>query len=206
MFLPELLIEARNLKVKEGTISGYCVICRRWTEYGHDLKKVFSSNFTMWSYLYSGDCVCEECSILFSDQIYRRHSWVVWKQGFEIIKRKEAKQVLFDPPDPPFFINIIKIGQKQQWIKAIEHVAYSRDFYWFAHEDYGLVQFVKRKARLMDSIIKKGLEVGLTKTELRGNIKPKTCEKLLKKNCIELLDDIKRFKNNQLWEVLIDVS
>jgi len=205
--LGELLLKATNRKSPAGNINGVCVVCERYTEKGVPLKECVSDNFTGWSNFFSGNCMCPECAFLFSDQTFRRKSWVASIHGFHTFKNDEALQVLFNPPEPPFFIYIAKAGQKQSWLSSIHRIAYDSSKYFFSHERYDVpILFEKKKAEQYITAIEKAMSYGISKTELTTvEFKMKTWQKAYEEGYHDFLKKLTKFKNDILWEVLVDV-
>ncbi len=200
--IPRLLIK----EPQKGKVKGTCIFCGQETEFGHRIKDTISSIFTMAYVLQGGNCACEYCFSFMKDQTYRRKSWVAYPGGFKTLDKSEKKSILFNPPIPPFFISITITGQKQPWLEAFDRLAYSRNEYYFAYEPFGLVFFNRETALKMDKIIVKALKLKITKTELKTHFKMKTYERAAKEGFEELLQEIKSFRHNQLWEVLINVT
>ena len=208
MTLGQLLSTVRN-KVPEGQgISGICAICQRETDNGIALKKLVSANFTSWNQLFVGDIACPYCAELLADNIYRKKSWwVSVEDGFATFKNDEALNVLFSPPKPPFYIYIAKRGQRQVWLSALYKINFSKDVYYFSHENYIVpLMFDKHSAKAFLELVRRAREYKITKTELiTGELKSKTIERLLKANLQSLVQEIKRNVKNPLWEVIVDV-
>lgn len=209
MFLGKLLVAATKKEdLRKGTIKGVCVVCNGETDYGLPLSECVSDNFTGWSYFLSGNCMCPECAFLFDDQIFRRKSWVASLSfGFKTFKNEEALKILFDPPEPPFFVHIAKIGQKQTWLTCIHRVALSKRNYFFSHEKYDVpILFDFNKAQVYVDVVRKALELGITKTELlSGEFHMKTWQKALEGGYRSFLHELAKFKGDILWEVIVDV-
>jgi hypothetical protein len=208
MHLSELLAVATGSDIGKGDIAGICVVCGAETECGIPLKKVVSDNFTGWNCFFAGNCTCPECAFIFSDQTFRRKSWVASSSGFKTFKNDEACSILFSPPDPPFFIHIAKLGQKQTWLRCLHNVANSTNKYWFSHEGYDIpILFEKDKAVSYLDTALSALGLGITKTELRtGEFKLKTWREAYEKGYQDFLRSIRSLKNNLLWEVIVDVA
>lgn len=207
MTLGKLLLEATKGEMLKGNIKGICVVCSNETEQGLPLKECVSDNFTGWSYFFAGNCMCPECAFLFSDQTFRRKSWVASLQEFKVFKNDEAQQILFNPPEPPFFIHIAKTGQKQTWLTCIHRVAYNPHKYFFSHEKYDVpILFERNKAEMYTHIIAEAMARGLTKTELTtGEFSTKTWQKAIEGGYRDFLREVSKFKGDILWEVLVDV-
>lgn len=208
MNLSKLLLIATNGDIKKGDIAGTCVVCGAETKSGISLKKMVSGNFTGWNCLFSGNCMCPECAFIFSDQTFRRRSWLASENGFKTFKNDEACSILFSPAAPPFFIHIAKIGQKQTWLRCMNSIANNPNQYWFSHENYDIpILFEKNKAQLYLNMALAALDMKITKTELRtGEFKPKTWTMAYEKGCQDFLRDLGKFKRDLLWEVIVDVA
>ncbi|MCD6154552.1 MAG: hypothetical protein J7J22_02065 [Candidatus Verstraetearchaeota archaeon] len=208
MNLGELLAVAKKATPPEGNVSGVCVVCCKETNKGFPLKKCISGNFTGWSYLYSGNCMCPECAFLFSDQTFRKRSWVASLSGFRTFKNDEALEILFSPPEPPFFIHIAKLGQRQTWLSCLNRIASDSHRYFLSHEKYDIpILFERAKAEEFAKDVKRALELGITKSELlTGEFKPKTWKKILQHGKRNFLKELAQRKGDPLWEVIVDVG
>jgi len=207
MKLGELLLKATSSIPQTGNTKGICVVCGNEVDDGIPVKECVSDNFTGWSYFFAGNCMCPECAFLFSDQTFRRKSWVASLQEFKVFKNDEAQQILFNPPDPPFFIHIAKTGQKQTWLTCIHRVAHSPHKYFFSHEKYDVpILFEHDKAATYIQTIAEAMAKGLSKTELTtGEFKTKTWQKAIEGGYRDFLLELTKFKGDILWEVLVDV-
>jgi len=207
MTLCELLLKAAKVEPPKGNIKGICVVCNNKTEQGLPLKECVSDNFTGWSYFFSGNCMCPECAFLFSDQTFRRKSWVASPQEFRTFKNDEAQQIMFKPPEPPFFIHIAKTGQKQTWLSCIHRVAHNPHKYFFSHEKYDVpILFEQHKAEIYIQTIAEAMQKGLSKTELTtGEFNTKTWQKAIEGGYRDFLRELTKFKGDILWEVMVDV-
>ncbi|WP_029688053.1 hypothetical protein [Thermoanaerobacter sp. A7A] len=207
MKLGELLLKATGSTPQTGNIKGVCVVCGTEVDNGIPLKECVSDNFTGWSYFFAGNCMCPECAYLFSDQTFRRKSWVALLHGYKVFKNDDAQQILFNPPDTPFFIHIAKTGQKQTWLTCIHRVAHNPHRYFFSHEKYDVpILFEHDRAATYIQIIAEAMAKGLTKTELTTcEFKMKTWQKAIESGYRDFLRELTKFKGDILWEVLVDV-
>lgn len=202
------MLAATSAAPAVGSISGVCVICSCQTDRGLRVKDCVSGNFTGWSRLFAGNCMCPECAFLFSDQTFRKRSWVASLSGFRTFKNDKAAQVFFSPPDPPFFIHIAKQGQRQTWLACLHRVAANRNRYFFSHESYDVpILFDRARAEDYHRRALLALERGLAKTELlSGQAKPKTWRRALEEGWADFLREVSGLKNDLLWSVMVDVA
>jgi len=209
MTLSELLATATKAELQKGNTVGVCIVCSRETKEGIRVGDTVSDNFTGWSYLYQGNCMCPNCYYIFSDQTFRRKSWVAsLNDGFRTFKNDEATDILFNPPEPPFFIYIAKIGQKQGWLTCLHRVAWNKSRYFLAHERYDVpILFERDVATTYLEQVKQAFGYGISKTEmLEGNFSATTWKKAIQGGYEDFLRKIAKNKKNLLWEVIVDVS
>lgn len=208
MRLGELLLKSTGKQAEEGQIKGVCMICSRETDKGYKVKDVLSDNFTGWSMFFSGNCICPECAYIFSDQTFRRKSWVASMGNFRTFKNDEAVEILFSPPEPPFFIHIAKQGQKQTWLTCLHKVAHNSEKYFFSHESYDVpILFERQKAEEYIKQAKEALQKGITKTELLNcEFKMNTWKKAYTEGYYDFLKALGKLKGDLLWGVMVDVA
>jgi len=177
----------------EGSLQGTCVLCGRETDKGHPVK--FSSNFTAWSLLGAGDCICERCYTLINDQTYRRKSWVISSKGIKYLTRKDVLPTLLEPPEPPFSIYITKTGKKQGFLQLMNRVSLSRNTYYVSFED-SLIFVDRKELAEMVKVAKEARKLKFTKSDLvNPSVKRWEHEELCRK--------VLRYKGNPLWQVVV---
>lgn len=71
--------------------------------------------------------VCRGCAFCLSHLSLRNYSILATEQGMRHPTRPEIRELLLEPPEPPFVICIAVSGQK--WLHFRAQVAYSRDGY-----------------------------------------------------------------------------
>lgn len=182
------------LPPEKGDKRGVCVICGRETRHGHALP--FSEKFTNWPQLQAGDVICEHCYPLIRNQDFRRHSWVISKEGVRFLGRDEVLEVLLNPPEPPFGIYITKTRKKQGFLRLVTRTNYSRSHYFIAFDDE-LIFVDTALLREMVDVGKKALELGFTKTELLSG--PKIAHRVYS----DVVRKIEEYRGNPLWEVVV---
>jgi CRISPR type IV-associated protein Csf1 len=177
----------------KGNRTGKCVVCGYPTEHGHPLD--FSDNFTSWSLLEQGDCICEYCYSLVRKQEYRRKSWIATLNGVRFLQRTEILPTMCNPPDPPFAMYITKSGKKQGFLHLINRVNYSKDRYVIAFDNEQIWVNLATLCEMVD-IAKQARKLGFSKSDLR---KPS----VKRWEHRELCQKIERFSKNPLWEVVV---
>lgn len=119
MSFSKLLCKVEDIHPVEGELKGKCCICGAETEHGH--KKKFGGNFTCADYLGEGTVFCPECYYLVKNSnTYRRTMFLLTEDELVKFKKKEAKNIIFNLPDKPFYIYLTKTWQKTGWIRMNE--------------------------------------------------------------------------------------
>lgn len=202
MNIPEVLLNCDN----SGIIKGICIACGMKTDTGSQIK--LSNNFIGWNYFYQGNCFCQQCNELFTDQIYRYKCWIATKDNIEFGKKDIVLKAILNPPEPPFFIYFTTTYKKQGWISALKYTNYSREKYfvscdfvetpvWTTKQEvdelYGII-FKLREKKVSKKILLSG-EYGMY---------------IYKKSIIEqwndFLDSIKLHIRKPIWEVLVNAA
>lgn len=203
MILSNLICKAQGIVPCQGNESGTCVFCGRETEHGHS-KKIISGNFTSWDRLSCGTVVCPECNYVYSSPTYRKKAWVVTESTFAEVKRENAKELLLNPPEPPFVIYLTQTWKKQGFVNLMNRVQESKTNYTIGL-DYELIEVNTSKLEEYCTLITDILEKKITKTELgTGKFKAKSYEKL--GYDMKLIEQIKTLAGNPLWNLAIFVS
>ena len=116
MIFSEMLCKALDITPEQGDLEGDCCICKKHTENG--FKKKFGSNFTCADYVSDGDVICPECQYLVKNSNeYRRTMFLLTEDELIKFKKKEAKDIVLDLPNKPFYIYLTKTWQKIGWIR-----------------------------------------------------------------------------------------
>lgn len=203
MILSNLICNARGIEPSKGSIQGTCVFCGCESDNGHP-KKIISDNFTAWDRLAGGNVVCPECNHVYTEPTYRKKAWVVTESTFTEVKRENAKELLLNPPEPPFVIYLTQSWKKQGFVNLINRVQESQTDYIIGL-DYELIEVNTKTLEKYCTLIAELLEKKIMKTELStGNFKAKSYEKL--GYDIGLVEKIKILVGNPLWNLAIFVS
>lgn len=147
-----------------------CVLCGdRMTE-GIPRSKVFSDVFTDWPYCrnISGTHVCPACCLTILTNpngriAMRTYSWLATKKELKPLNRPDAREILLNPPEPPFLI-VLAISQKKHLIFK-GTVSYSREVFPIMLEETPV--FIQRSefAELLELV--EHFMFGFTKTEIK---------------------------------------
>ena len=119
MTFSEMLCNTLNITPEQGELKGDCCICKKHTQNG--FKKKFSGNFTCADYISDGEIICPECNYLVrNSNEYRRTMFLLTNDELIKFKKKEAKNIVLNLPDKPFYIYLTKTWQKIGWIRMNE--------------------------------------------------------------------------------------
>ena len=112
----EMLCESLNISPEQGTLEDTCCICNKYTSNG--FKKKFGANFTSSEYVSNGNVICPECNYLVNNSNeYRRTMFLLTEDELIKFKKKDAKDIVLNLPDKPFYIYLTKTWQKIGWIR-----------------------------------------------------------------------------------------
>ena len=119
MIFSEMLCNTIKVSPEEGELEGDCCICKKHTTNG--FKKKFSGNFTCAEYISYGEVICPECNYLVKNSNeYRRTMFLLTEDELIKFKKKNAKDIVYNLPDKPFYIYLTKTWQKIGWIRMNE--------------------------------------------------------------------------------------
>ena len=119
MIFSEMLCKALDITPDQGDLEGDCCICKKHTTTG--FKKKFSGNFTCADYISHGEVICPECQYLVKNSNeYRRTMFLLTEDELIKFKKKEAKEIVLNLPNKPFYIYLTKTWQKIGWIRMNE--------------------------------------------------------------------------------------
>lgn len=119
MNFSEMLCKTLGITPDLGELEGDCCICQKHTTIG--FKKKFSGNFTCADYISHGEVICPECNYLVKNSNeYRRTMFLLTEDELIKFKKKEAKEIVLNLPNKPFYIYLTKTWQKIGWIRMNE--------------------------------------------------------------------------------------
>ncbi|QLH52778.1 MAG: hypothetical protein CH6_0093 [Candidatus Kapaibacterium sp.] len=191
--------------IKDGSESGYCVLCGTYTKNGHQFKP--SDTFTAYSELQYGNVLCPFCAAFFQDQNFRRKNWILSENGVQFVKREEIAAFLINPNKPlPFAVYITSTGQKQGWLRGFRRISFSKEKF-FIHTDFAGCVFTEfQELVYLFEIASKLHEQKVSKTELKtGEFSMSTYRKGIEKGFANLLDEVKKYVSQPNWEIVVYV-
>jgi hypothetical protein len=109
----------------EGGLSGTCWLCGCETGAGFSKKQIIKPTFTDHDIAKApgSKVVCEHCAWALSRRELRNYSILATSKGFFHPSRPQIREVLLNPPEPPFVLCVAKSGQKWLHIKSEQAVS-----------------------------------------------------------------------------------
>ncbi|OPY23624.1 MAG: hypothetical protein A4E26_00738 [Methanobacterium sp. PtaU1.Bin097] len=199
--LSELICKHKEIKPEPGELTGVCCLCGKQTEHGY--KKKFGANFTAGPEVSSGTVICEHCKPLIglSNEL-RRSMWIITESKFRKFKKDEAKDVLLNLPDEPFYLYLTNTWQKVGWIKMLNRVNNGKDGLICCCVDYDTyfvdLEVVKELFKLVEEL----RELKIPKTELEsGELSMHYYRKL--EHPRKTAKQLKKYAGNPVWKLAV---
>ena len=207
MIFSEMLCKALEITPDLGELEGTCCICKKHTENG--FKKKFSGNFTCADYISNGDVICHKCYYLVKNSNeYRRTMFLLTEDELIKFKKKEAKEIVLNLPNKPFYIYLTKTWQKIGWIRMNE--VYNTDNQSEINFliDYDIVRTNTADLYDMMDFIKQLRDLKIPKVVLEtGNLEMHHYRKLTAKfgnqAARKILNKVKMNANNPIWDLAL---
>ena len=207
MIFSEMLCKALDITPEQGDLEGDCCICKKHTENG--FKKKFGSNFTCADYISNGDVICPKCYYLVKNSNeYRRTMFLLTEDELIKFKKKEAKDIVLNLPNKPFYIYLTKTWQKIGWIRMNE--VYNTDNQSEINFliDYDIVRTNTADLYDMMDFIKQLRDLKIPKAVLEtGNLEMHHYRKLItefgNQAARKILNKIKMNANSPVWDLAL---
>lgn len=149
-----------------GEMVGTCWLCGCPTRHGHPRKRVIKPTFTdgnqaraPWS-----DVVCEHCAWALSYKSLRNYSILATRNCLSHPSRVEVREVLLNPPAPPFVLCVAASGQRWLHFKGV--IAQRRERFGVRFEDVPVWVAPERFRALLEPI--EELYAVFTKAEIES--------------------------------------
>ena len=207
MIFSEMLCKTLDITPEQGDLEGDCCICKKHTTTG--FKKKFSGNFTCADYISNGDVICPKCYYLVKNSNeYRRTMFLLTEKELIKFKKKEAKDMVKNLPNEPFYIYLTKTWQKIGWIRMNE--VYNTDNQSEINFliDYDIVRTNTTDLYDMMDFIKQLRDLKIPKAVLEtGNLEMHHYRKLTAKfgnqAARKILNKVKMNANNPIWDLAL---
>ena len=207
MIFSEMLCKALDITPEQGDLEGDCCICKKHTENG--FKKKFGGNFTCADYISNGDVICPKCYYLVKNSNeYRRTMFLLTEKELIKFKKKEAKDMVKNLPNEPFYIYLTKTWQKIGWIRMNE--VYNTDNQSEINFliDYDIVRTNTADLYDMMDFIKQLRDLKIPKAVLEtGNLEMHHYRKLTaeygNQAARKILNKVKKNANNPIWDLAL---
>ena len=207
MTFSKMLCNTLKITPETGEQEGECCICKIHTYNG--FRKKFSGNFTCADYISNGEVICPECQYLVKhSNEYRRTMFLLTEDELIKFKKKEAKEIVLNLPNKPFYLYLTKTWQKIGWIRMNE--VYNQDNTGEINFliDYDIVRV--NLSQLTDTMefIKELRDLKIPKTVLEtGQIEMhhynKIKEAYNQQKARNIIKTIKNNANNPVWDLAL---
>ena len=207
MTFSEMLCNTLKITPEQGELEGTCCICQKHTTTG--FKKKFSGTFTCADYISHGEVICPECQYLVKNSNeYRRTMFLLTEDELIKFKKKEAKEIVLNLPNKPFYIYLTKTWQKIGWIRMNEVYNENNKGEINFLIDYDIVRVNLDTLTETMEVIKRLRGLKIPKTVLEtGQLEMHHYRKLTAEfgNIAAriILNNIKKNANNPIWDLAL---
>lgn len=207
MGFSEMLCNTINITPEPGDLEGTCCICKKHTTTG--FKKKFSGNFTCADYISNGEVICPECQYLVKNSNeYRRTMFLLTEDELIKFKKKEAKDIVLNLPNKPFYIYLTKTWQKIGWIRMNEVYNENNQNEINFLIDYDIVRVDLDTLKQLCDFIKKLRDIKIPKTVLEtGELEMHHFNKIkheYNKGIARMfLKKLKEYAGNPIWDLAL---
>ena len=207
MIFSEMLCKTLEITPDLGELEGDCCICQKHTTTG--FKKKFSGTFTCADYISHGEVICPECQYLVKNSNeYRRTMFLLTEDELIKFKKKEAKEIVLNLPNKPFYIYLTKTWQKIGWIRMNEVYNENNKGEINFLIDYDIVRVNLDTLTETMEFIKRLRDLKIPKTVLEtGQLEMHHYRKLTAEfgNIAAriILNNVKRNANNPIWDLAL---
>lgn len=184
-----------------------CYLCGKTCTSGLNKKKLLPKTFNDHDKAKApySDYVCEACSFMILTNPNRRQAIrlfdYVASDKLVICNRRQMREYLINPPDPPFVI-CITLSQKKHLLWYLK-TSYSRDNYFVTMEDKTF-QVERNKFVEQLELVERLYNVGYSKAQIEsGNL---TYGKLPMHEIAESIQKIKEYQKTQMFQLAIYVA
>jgi len=199
--LSELICKHKEIPIEDGEIEGDCCLCGTHTTKG--FQKKFGANFTAASEISQGNVICPSCKPLttLSNEL-RRSMWLVTPNEYKRFKKDEAKEILLNLPDEPFYLYLTNTWQKVGWIKLLQKQNKNKEGLICCCMDYDTYFITLNEIRELFELVEELRELKIPKTELEsGELSMHHYRKL--ETPRETSQRLKCYAGNPIWKLCV---
>lgn len=188
---------------------GYCNVCGKHTVGGTPIKKMFSSNYMDWAIHNRPESthICNNCSFCIGmnpvGRVVLFRYPVVAEKTLHLCNRKQFRDYLLNPPEPPF-VMILPTSQKKH-LFAKSKISYSRERYFCNLEeitvpvDGGINDILK--------IIEALRGIGFRSTDIANARVPGNVMKIVNVTDAErIIETMQNIRNNEMFNLALEVA
>lgn len=190
---------------------GLCNMCGKETHGGIPIKKIFSSNYMDWTIHKEPDRthICKACAFCIGMNPVGRIALfrypLVADKELHLCNRKQFREYLFNPPEPPF-VMILPTSQKKH-LFAKSKVSYSQEHYFCNLEEMTIDVDKSVKQIIADIEALRG--VGFTKDNISSARIPGNMTKKYNLTCYDfenLISKMENLRKSEMFNLALEVS
>lgn len=206
----ELLLP-EQVKDYNPELTGVCSICGEEIRGGAPVKKVFGASYVDWAYhkYPEEQNICENCLFCFSMNVKAgrasllRYSFVAEKE-MHFCNRKEMREWILNPPEPPFLM-VCAVSQKKH-LAIKSRVSYNKDVFYCNLEEI-TIKINREEFSEKLQIVEALRSAGITITEIQtGEISSNKYKTLGLEGCLKVIELLERLKEYEALEIALFVS
>lgn len=193
------------------TYDGLCNLCGQETNGGIPIKKMFSSNYMDWTIHKEPEAthICKACAFCIGmnpvGRIILFRYPIVAEKILHLCNRKQFREYLLNPPEPPF-VMILPTSQKKHLFSKSK-VSYSMENYFCNLEEMTISVDGKIKQIITDIEALRG--VGFTKDNILSVRIPRSVIKKYKLNTYDfesLILKMENLRKSEMFNLALEVS
>lgn len=210
MTFSETLCKVRNIIPETNDLEGTCCMCGKHTTTG--FKKKFGGNFSTADYVSTGDVICPECHYLLDNSNeYRRTMYYLSNDEFVKFKKKEAKDIIFNLPDKPFYLYLTDTWQKIGWIRMNLVYNQSTKNNIKILKDYDIIECNLENLKSLYEFIKSLRDLKISKKDLEsGHFEMYNYRKLVEEfsniEARNILKKVKSYVGNPIYDLVLYIA
>lgn len=208
---PVELLPPEEIKDYNSDLTGICSVCGEEIHGGAPVKKVFGASYVDWGYhkFPEEKNVCENCLFCFTMNAKAgrcclfRYSFVAEKK-IHFCNRKEMREWILNPPEPPFLM-VCAVSQKKH-LAVKSRISYDREVFYCNIEEIA-VKINRKEFTQKLEIVEALRSVGITITEIQtGELSPNKYKSLGFEGCQKAIELLERLKGYEALEIALFVS